>query len=241
MTSDTPPERNSRLALAGDACLLTAAAFSLLTAIAGALVLTGVAPPIGSAPPTAVGVILSILLLVLSFGGEVVGPVAAWLLHGRRISGVAVLGAVLGFIAGGIAVQGVVVVAMLSGQLTKLVMGTELVGPGAVLAIVVAAFVALVVWLDIDAVRDLSPARSLHRRLDIVRIASTVVVVLLMGAIIGVSIANPKTEIGEAAIFALAGGIFAAVLTSVAAAMVDFADKRRAGDVDTGGEASRPG
>ena len=45
------------------------------------------------------------------------------------------------------------------------------------MAVVVAAYLVVIVWLDVDALRDLSPQRREHVRLDIVRLLATVVYV----------------------------------------------------------------
>jgi len=219
--------RSARGRLAGDACLITAGAFGLLTAVAGGLVLGGVLPPVGSGPPTVAGALMASVLLILSLGGVVVGPVAAWLLHGRRIDVAAVVGAGAGIVGGILAVQGLVLLAMLSSEATRLVANGELLGPLAVLVLVGLGFVALMVWQDIDAVRDLSAARGEHRRLDIIRIVCTILFVVFAATVIGINVANPKSEIGEAAIFATAGGVFAGVLTAVADVVVSIAERRR--------------
>lgn len=130
---------------------------------------------------------------------------------------------------GAVVVVGLVLVAMLVGQATTALAGNELAGPLAVLVLVCAGFVALIVWLDIDAVRNLSPGRREHQRLDVARIVATVVFVIFAGTTFGANIANPKSEIGEAAIFAMAAGIFAAVLTAVADATVTLAERRARG------------
>ncbi len=217
----------SRARLAGDACLITAGAFGVLTAVAGGLVLGGVLPPVGSGPPTVAGALMASVLLILSLGGVVVGPVAAWLLHGRRIDVAAVVGVGFGLPAGAGVVVGLVLLGMLSGEATRLVANSELLGPLAVLVLVGLGFVALMVWQNVDAVRDLSPSRSEHRRLDIVRIVCTILFVLFAATVVGINVANPNSEVGEAAIFAMAGSVVAGVVTAVADIVVGVAQRRR--------------
>lgn len=227
MSTDTTRVTGGRAALAGDACLFTATAFSVLSAIAGAIVLLGGASPIGGAPPPGVsGIVLQVVASVLIPVSLALGPIAAWHLHGRRFGGVAVLGFLLGIVAGVATVQVIALLAMLAGTTVERVTGVELAGLIAMLAIVAAAFLAVVVALDIDAVRDLSPERGEHRRLDIARIVATVVVLVYMAGTIGLNVANPKSEIGEAGIFALGAGIFGAVVVAVADAVRAFVERR---------------
>jgi drug/metabolite transporter (DMT)-like permease len=78
-----------RGALAGDACLVTAAAFGLVT---DALALTFM--PEGEPPEDMTWVQLFSALFSLAV--VIVGPLVAWRLHGRRLTWMAVLGAVMG-------------------------------------------------------------------------------------------------------------------------------------------------
>jgi hypothetical protein len=52
-------------------------------------------------------------------------------------------------------------------------------------AVLAAAYLVAIVWLDVDALRDLSPQRREHARLDIVRLLATAVyVAFIVGEIV---------------------------------------------------------
>ncbi len=95
-------------------------------------------------------------------------PPLAWYLHGRHVDATATLGAVLGGIVGA-------VVAFLAVNGLGSLFGMSQTNlPGPVVAVVVAAYLAVAAWLAVDALRDLSPQRRTHVRLDIVRLLATV-------------------------------------------------------------------
>jgi hypothetical protein len=148
-----------RALLAGDGGLLTTAVFAV---VLGASLLWASGATIG-------------------FAVTALAPLLAWWLHGRRVDGTATLGAILGFIAGG-----VVVFAALALGLPFGMSGTNI--PGAVwvgVAVVAAAYLVAIVRLDVDALRDLSPQRRTHVWLDILRLLATVVyVAFIVGAIV---------------------------------------------------------
>lgn len=125
------------IALVGDACLFTAAAFCLLVLVGGPLAL-------------------------------VIGPAAAWLLHDRRLDWAAVISEVMGIVIGLVVVGGFFVLVPLVSATIGPVGGQEFAVPAALLAIAGTAFLALIVVLDIDGIRDLLPARRKHIRLDYV-------------------------------------------------------------------------
>jgi hypothetical protein len=138
-----------RTALAGDGGLLTAGAVGILLGLNA----------IGVPMPAFVGV--AALLLA---------PLLAWYLHGRRVDGMATLGAVLGFIAGIVAVFAALGVGALFGMSNTHIPAAVWVGLG----IVGAVFLVAIVWLDVDALRDLSSRRREHVWLDILRLLATV-------------------------------------------------------------------
>ena len=157
--------------LAGDACLVTAAAFGLVT---GALALTFM--PEGDPPEDMTWVPLFSALF--SLATVIVGPLVAWRLHGRRLTWMAVLGAVVGgFVLGNVVgMLAMLVLVPLVWLVTSV--STEIAGLVAVVVVIGGAFVALLVWLVVDGVRDLSPSRREHPRLDVVRFISVAVLVV---------------------------------------------------------------
>lgn len=142
-----------RALLAGDGGLLAAAAFAV---VVGLLALLMDAFD-GSGP---VGVLVVAVLLF--------APLLAWWLHGHHVDVTATLGAILGFIAG--AIVAFLAVAGISGLL-GLSQGHL---SWASVAAVVAVSLAVAVWLDVDALRDLSPHLRTHVRLDVLRLLATV-------------------------------------------------------------------
>jgi len=161
----------------------------------------------------------------------IVGPLVAWRLHGRRLTWMAVLGAVVGgFVLGNVVgMLAAVVLVPLVWLVTSV--STEIAGLVAVVVVIGGAFVALLVWLVVDGVRDLSPSRREHPRLDVVRFISAAVLVVFA---IGVGIwtaRNPGDESGEAILFAMMAGVGAAMIVTGAEAATSLAAQRKS---DTG-------
>jgi hypothetical protein len=211
MSSEVSLTKRDRALLIGDGFALTATTFAASIAVGlGLWVLLG--SPGSSA-------FFALTNVVLMFAGGAGGIVATWLLHGRRITAAAVIGAIAGAAAGGLAVPLVAALSYLVGLPLSLMTTWEFAGPVATLGIVSLAFVALFVWLVVDAVRDLGPARREHVRLDIARIVAAVLFAIYVGVVLVQAFAQPGAEMGEAIIFALAAGPSGAM----AVAGADFA------------------
>jgi len=194
-----------RVALAGDACLLTAAAFGLVVGALGAAFAPQAEPAEGVAW-------VSLLSGVLSLAVVILGPLAAWRLHGRRLTWMVVLGAVLGgFVGSNIVGMLVMVVFAPLGWLVSQLGGSDFAGLIAMVVIVGGAFVSLLVWLVTDGVRDLSPSRRVHPRLDAVRVVSAAVLVVFALGVALWTANHPGGESGEAVIFAMLAGLVAAL------------------------------
>src|SRR5512143_1418473 len=103
----------------------------------------------------------------------IIGPAAAWLLHSRRLNRAAVISGGIGLVVGIILVGGLLMTAPLLARAIEPPGASEFAVPVALLAAVGAVFLAVVVALDIQAIRDLLPARRQHVRLDIARLVST--------------------------------------------------------------------
>lgn len=194
-----------RVALAGDACLLTAAAFGL---VMGAL-----AVALAPQPEPAEGMAwVSLLSAVLSLAVVILGPLVAWRLHGRRLSWMAALGAALGaFVGSNIVGMLVMLVFAPLGWLVSQLGGSEFAGLMAMVVVVGGAFVALLVWLVTNGVRDLSPSRRVHPRMDIVRVISAAALVVFAIGVALWTADHPGGESGEAIIFAMLAGLVAAL------------------------------
>ncbi|TFB52563.1 hypothetical protein [Cryobacterium tagatosivorans] len=206
---------------AADGCLLTAGAFALGTAASFAL---------DSAAGWNAGV--ATISWIIGVAGFFVGPVLAWLLHRRRVGWLATLGAVAGYVLGGGAVYAATLLAALVTWLVRLATGSDMAGALAYFVAVMAALFALVVWLVVDAVRDLSATRRHHVGLDIARILAALAVI---GFTVGVVV---LTTMGsgfdpEALAFMLAGALSGGVVVAAA----DFAVRNVATRQGMGGEA----
>lgn len=215
----------SRVELAGDAFLITAGTFGLFTALSLAIFSLAGLSPLGTPPKTVRETALMAVVSVLSLAGTVAGPVLAWVLHGRRIDPTAVSSALAGFLVGGGAIWAVLMLLVAVASLVaKLFTSWEFAGPVVALAIVSAAAVALVVWLDVGAVRDLSSSRREHVRLDVARLASTVVVVAFAAVVVLTMRTDPENEAGA---FILAAGVFAGAGMAMTDWIVGFLARRR--------------
>lgn len=158
----------------------------------------------------------------------VIGPAAAWLLHDRRIDRAAVISEVLGIVISVVVVGGLFVLAPLVSTAIGPIGGREFAVPAAFLAAAGTVFLALMVLLDIDAIRDLLPARRKHIRLDYLRLASTVVIAVFVVVVSLVQTIYPETEIGDAGVFALGAAAVGAV-TMLAMQSIHAYWERRSG------------
>lgn len=103
----------------------------------------------------------------------VAGVLLAWRLHGRGITLDAVVGALVGAAAGALTIPLAAGLSYLLGLPLRLVTESEFAGPLALLALLAAAVLALMVWLLVDALRDLSTGAPRHRHLDWLRIVAS--------------------------------------------------------------------
>ncbi|HEY3317765.1 MAG TPA: hypothetical protein VGK50_05030 [Coriobacteriia bacterium] len=171
--SDTLRER---FELAGDGALITAAMFSAFTSIA--LLLS--APFEQSEVPVAV----QLMSAVAVFVPGVAGPVVAWLMHGRRISLVAVLGAMAGVPVAGVVLLAFALLTFVLGWIVSPISRADYAGPLAGVGLLTIGFFVLVGRLVIAAVRDLASKGPSRRALAIARVLSAVVVTAFSAAIV---------------------------------------------------------
>lgn len=220
MTSEQSGARRERFELAGDAALITAATLAVLTSIV-LLMSAGVGD---REVPVAIQIASAAAVL---FGG-IAGPVIAWLMHRRRISVPAVVGALVGGPVAGVVFGVFVAFSTVLGWAISPISDAEYAGPLAAASVVAAAFVALVVWLAIDAVRDCAQDRREHRSLDIVRMLSTLIITLYSSVIVVLAFGKPGGEIIEAIAFMLMGAVNGASVVTIA----DVATRLTAGKPD---------
>ena len=223
MATGSTLKEGSRAVLASDAGLLTAAALGVVVALAVVLGTGSHASNVAGIIGVAAGV----------FGG----PLLAWMLHGRRVDGTANLGAFAGYLAGGAVVFAVMMLADGVGALVMEIGLSATKGPGAV-AVTIAialAFLAAVIWLDIDAARDLSAQRRRHVRLDIARLVATVVYAAFAAGVIVKVAAGSEPDAGDnTANLLLVPGAVGAVVVTVADAIARSTERRPHGHLISG-------
>jgi hypothetical protein len=180
--------------------------------------------------PAAATTWVSVLSAVLSLAVMILGPLVAWRLHGRRLTWIALLGAVIGGCVGG-NLAGLLVMLVFAplGWLVSWAGGSELAGLIVVVVLLGAAFVALVVWLVADGVRDLSPSRREHPRLDVVRVSSAAVLVVFAIGVALWTAGHHGDGSGEAIIFAMMAGVGAAMTVTGAEVATSLAARRKLG------------
>lgn len=133
----------------------------------------------------------------------VFGPALAWLLHDRRLNWVAMISEVIGIVISVVVVGGLFVLVQLASAALGPVGGWEFAVPVASLATASIAFLALIVVLDVDGIRDLLSTQRKHIRLDYARLAATVVIVVFVVVVSLIQAIYPETEMGDAGVFAL--------------------------------------
>jgi hypothetical protein len=208
MASGKSVVTRERVELAGDALLITSALFGLLTA--GVL---GIATMVWKTDfPVWLQLLSSLVILAAGIGG----PAATWLLHGRRITVPALIGAVLGAPVAGAVVMGFILLSWPLGWLVSPISRSEFAGPIALLVLVGILFTGAMTWLVVDAVRDFVPTRREHARLDVIRVVGFLVLVALGAATAVIALNTSNGEIVEAPVFAVVAGVSAAVSVTVA-------------------------
>jgi hypothetical protein len=214
-----------RAVLAGDGGLLMTAACALVMGLASLL---------GSVPHA------PIVAWTIGMAVAVFAPLLAWRLHRRHADGSATGGALLGYIAGGVLLFILLMLGAIVARIATAVglFGTaddagNVVGVIAVVAIVV-AYLVVVAWLDVDALRDLSPKRHEHAWLDIVRLVATgAFVAYLVGVIVWATGASDVDDVGLTLLLVAPGAIGAAVVT-VADMIVRRDEQRSHGNLISG-------
>lgn len=219
MSTQPPVSKREHALLIGDGLLLTAATSGialglLLTMFTGA----------GSPGP---GLFWELANMVLLAAGTVAGIVGTWWLHGRRITGAAVLGGVVGGTTGGLFLPLIALVAWALGLVTGLFTTWEFAGPVAAAGLFVCAFLALAAWLVADAVRDLSATRREHVRLDVIRIGALIALLLSTALVIVLAMRPGQGEMAEAILFALIAGVSGALVIAGADVGTELAARSR--------------
>jgi hypothetical protein len=160
--------------------------------------------------------VISAATVVIAPLNLIIGPAAAWYLHGRRMDGAAVLSGLLGLVGGVVSVGALYFgLVALTGGFAQTGNSEDFTGGLITLGVGSAALLAVLVALDIGAVRDLRASRRKHVRLDVVRLIATFVLVGGTAAVVVAQITDPASEVGDAGAFALMAGAISAVTTYV--------------------------
>ncbi len=216
-----PVPVRERLVLAGDGALITGAALASVIAVA-LLVAWGVGD-------REVPVALQLLNGPLSLAAAIGGPIAAWLLHRRRITPPAVLGALLAGPVVGIVFGLFVASSTLLGWVLRPLSDADYIGPLVAGIVVAAAFAVFMGWLGVSTIGDLRDERPGRRRLELVRLVALGIVVAYSVTIVVLAVVGPTAEIGEAIAFMLVGAISGGLAVLMADLMSHWLAPRPAG------------
>jgi hypothetical protein len=154
-----------------------------------------------------------------------IGPVAVWLLHNRRIDRRALIGGVVGLIAGTLAIGGLFLLALFVAGVFTANPDEPFSVPYAIVIPALVVFGGVIAALDIDSLRDLARSRRAHTRLDFGRLAATAVIVVFAVAVGLMQMANPASEVFELGLFALGGAAASAVAMATANAIVSATEQ----------------
>ena len=153
----------------------------------------------------------NVAVMTCMAAAALLGPLLAWRLHGRPLDGTATLGALLGFVIGV-----VIVVTIIP------------------LFLVAVAFLGAIVWVDAEALRDLSPQRRAHLWLDITRLLATLVqAAYLVGVIVYARGTSDVDGVGFLLLLVAPATVGAAVVT-VAGMLVRSSGQRSGGHLISG-------
>jgi hypothetical protein len=161
-------------------------------------------------------------------------PLLAWRLHRRRVDRPATGGAVIGYLAGvGLALGLLGLLALVMLVLSAVgfpeVMSGSSTGNLVISLIVVAVCAVVAVWLDVDALRDLSAKRREHVWLDVARLAATVLVVAYFVGVVVVAARSSAFD-STGAVLSIGGcGVVGAAVVTAADLMVKRHEQRVGG------------
>jgi hypothetical protein len=190
-------EMRARIELAGDGALISA---GISSALLGAVLLAAV-PFTGEVP-----VWIQLLSAAAMFVMVVGGPVATWFVYGRRVTLPAVLGVIVGGPVTGAVFFLFVGVSRAVGWLLQTVNDADWFGPLVTAALAMISLLAWVTALAVRGVMDLRRPQPEHKRLDIWRMASWVVL-LVFGIAVTVVAIKVTGEIAEAPAFAMLAAV----------------------------------
>ena len=207
MAAKQRSRRREWLELAGDGAVITAAIVAVCATTA--FLITG---GFSERQASAASEIASAVLLLV---GGVAGPAVAWLTHRRRITVPALVGALVGAPMVGAIFFVFVVVAQALDWLLAFVTDVEYAGTLVAAALVALDFVGLLVWLVVDAARDLRDQAG-HRPVDLARILSAVVITVYSATVVVLALGEAGAEMLEAIAFMLLAAVGGASVVTFA-------------------------
>lgn len=218
--------RSERSMLFGDALVMATGVFVVLSALA--LAIDGVLRMFMDDLPAWTNVFGALSTLLPVF----VGSVAAWLLRGHRVTWTVVAGFAVGLAVFGAALAAFVALAAADTSVRESfpIWVVALAGLGLVIFLVLCGLVAT------DALKDLRSGEARHRRLDITRLASVALLIVLIAAVIVILVQDPTSEGGEALAFGVIMG-YAAGFMALGAEVVTGYVSRRSRGASSGGAA----
>ena len=92
----------------------------------------------------------------------------------------------------------------------------------------------MVAWLDVDALRDLSPRRREHAWLDVARLVATVAIVAYLVGVYAWATASPEHDYVGAILSLMGCGIVGAAVVTVADVLVRSRERRSHGHLIPG-------
>lgn len=200
--------RRAALVLAADGAAINAAILALATA-ALLLLAQGMGErelPVG----------LQIASGLVIWLATLAGPVLVWRLHCRRITLPAVFGALLGAPVAAAVFFLFVALSTALGWVISPISDAEGAGPLVAGSLVGLAFIALLVWLARDAVRDLRTTPPADRTLDVARLLAAGSIAVYSVIVVVLALGKAGAEMFEALAFMLVGGVSGAAVVTMA-------------------------
>lgn len=213
MTDMTASGRRDTLRLAADGCLITGGTFAVMMGAAFVLDWLGVAP-LSEPGGSGIDLALSLLSWLLQVGGFVVGPLLAWRLHGRPLNRSALVALFLGFPVSAMLIAPVAMLAPAVDWFVGLFSSVDYAGAVTYLVAIVLVIAAAIVWVDVDALRDLARDRRESIGLDAGRLLATLVI-LAYWAVVIAKMASGEDAL-EAGVFLLLGAVHGAGVVTAA-------------------------
>ncbi len=235
MSPESVSSKRDLALLAADGAAITAGTFAVMMGAAFGLDALGVAP-LSEPGGSGLKAVLSLLSWLLQVGGYFVGPLLAWWLHQRKFDRAGLVGLLVGFPVGSALAVPVAMLGAVFAWIGSKLTPSEFGGGIAYAALMLLVFLAAVLWVLVDAFRDLPAARREHLALDIARIVSALAVATFAAIVVALLVAGQ--DAAEAFVFVLIGAVEGAAVVTGAEIVVRLIRSRAAAQVNEGSEAN---